>query len=127
MRKNYIKRAIYNIEKRDRFEYKDVEYMSYNLYDEYDMYYGIFEIKEYNKEYELVYLYRLSNESEIVYDSNAFVEFDKIHPIVFVHILTDENFPMFKNIDAVGNIEIKDIFKNNKYQTITIENENISF
>lgn len=119
--------TIYNIEKKTTFKYKDGEYLAYNLYDEYDMYYGIFEVEEYNKEYNLVYLYRLSNKFEVVYSDNTFVKFDKIHPVVFVHMLTDENFPVFEKISNASDIETKDIFENNKYQVITIEDDDINF
>lgn len=119
--------TIYNVEKRNNFEYKDSEYITYHLYDEFDMYYGIFEVKEYNKDYDLVYLYSLSNKLEVIHKDNRFVEFDKIHPVIFVHLLTSENFPVFKKINYVSDIEVKDIFENNKFQTIIIDDKEISF
>lgn len=119
--------AIYNIEKNTVFKYKNSEYMTYNLYDEYDMYYGIFKIEEYNKDYNLVYLYRLSNKFEVIYSDDTFAEFDKIHPIVFVHMLTDKSFLLSEDINNVGDIEIKGIFENNKSQVVMIGNEYVSF
>lgn len=119
--------TVYNVEKKVIFEYKGNEYIAYNLYDESDMYYGIFKIKDYSKDYDLVYLYRLSNEFELVYSDNTFLEFNKIHPIVFVHMLTDTNLYTFKKISDASEISINDIFENDKYQTISIDNNEINF
>lgn len=119
--------TVYDVEKRTVFKYEDNEYMVYNLYDEYSMYYGIFKVEEYNKKYTLVYLYRLNNESNLVYSNDTFSRFDKIHPIIFVHILTDTNFSTFKIIDNVSDINKKDIFENDKYQTIKIDDNKINF
>lgn len=120
-------KTIYDVEKRTIFKYKDNEYMAYNVYDEYNMYYGIFKVEEYSKKYKLSYLYQLNNESNLVYSDNTFSQFDKIHPIIFVQLLTDVNLSTFKTINNISDITKKDIFENNKYQTIKVDDNEITF
>ena len=118
---------VYHIDKNREFKYKDNEYMSFNIYDISNMYYGIFEISEYNKDYDLVYLYRMDIKEKIVYDKNHFDEFDKIHPIIMVEILSNNQFYNFKKIKVLTDIEENDLFFNSKFQTINILDEEVRF
>ena len=120
--------TVYNLDKKDLFEYKSEEYISYIIYDEYNMYYGIFEIIDYNKKYELVYLYQLSNEYKEVYNIK-FDEFKGIHPIIFVHVLKDDNFADLNlgNKLQFEDITIKDIFENIKSQIVILNKEKFEF
>lgn len=118
---------VYHVDKNREFKYEDNEYMSFNIYDVKNMYYGIFEISEYNKDYNLVYLYRMDIEEKIIYNKNHFDEFAKIHPIIMEEILSNSQFYNFKNIKALTEVEEKDLFFNSKLQTIDILDEEVRF
>lgn len=116
---------VYNINKKNQFIYKDVEYISYYMYDEAEMYYVLFEVVEYNKEYKLVNLSTLSDTYHTLYE-NKFKEYNNIHPIILEHLLSENN-NLLNNIIEVGDIEIKDIFYNNKTQVLTYDKYDITF
>ena len=116
---------VYYVNKRDLFAYKDKEYISYILYDEMGMYYGIFDIVEYNKNYELVYLYNMMSDEIVDLKRDDFIKFSKIHPIVFVEMLKNKNISEFEEISKISqisDINIKNWFENTKYQEIYIGN-----
>ena len=117
---------VFHLEKKNSFEYKSVEYMAYHIYDEISMYYGIFEVEEYNKDYNLVYLYDMIT-NECIKIENDFDYFTGIHPIVFVEVIKNNILYNYNEITNVSTITKKDIFENNKYQTLTIDNKNIVF
>lgn len=118
---------VFHIEKKKIFNYKQKEYITYHIYDEDSVYYGIFKIEDYNKKYELKYLYDFMRNKEIDLNTNEFKEFKNINPIVFTEIITNSILSSFKKIQKVEGIECNDYFKNNKYQTIVIDNKEITF
>lgn len=118
---------VFHIEKKKNFNYKQREYITYHIYDEDSVYYGIFEIEEYNKKYELKYLYDFMRNKEINLHTNEFKEFKNINPVVFVEIITNNMLSGFKNIQKVEDIKCNDFFENNKYQNIVIDNKEITF
>lgn len=119
--------SVYYIDKRKEFEYQNNEYLSFNIFDENNMYYGIFEVKEYNKNYNLVYLYRLDKKEEILYDENKFIEFKEVHPIIFTEILTNDDLQNCEKISVVGDVEEKELFFNTKKQTLNMLGEDVVF
>lgn len=118
---------VYHIEKRKHFKYKDSEYISAIVFDPMNMYYSVFDVVDYNKNYDLVYLYKLDMSEDIVYDKNRFAEFKEVHPIVLEEILTNTQFIEFKDIKDIKKVVEDDLFYNTKSQTLSILDEVVTF
>lgn len=118
---------VFHIEKKDNFKYRNNEYITYHIYDDISLYYGIFKVEEYNKNYNLVYLYDMINNSIVEVNNNDFNDFIDVHPIVFVEIIKNNILYNYKKITSVSDITEKDSFNNNKYQTLNIDDKEITF
>lgn len=118
---------VFHIEKKDNFKYRNNEYITYHIYDDISLYYGIFKVEEYNKNYNLVYLYDMIDNSIVDVNNNDFNDFIDIHPVVFVEIIKNSILYNYKKITSISNITEKDSFNNNKYQTLNIDDKEITF
>ena len=119
---------VYFLNKRKDVLYEDKKYLTSYMYDENDMYFGIFEIIDYNKNYDLKYLYKLDSHEKLVYGGDFLKEFSGVHPFVIEEILTNEAFDSIKKeIRGVNKVVEKNLFYNDKTQVVEFSNSRVVF
>lgn len=102
-------------------------YFAFNIYDSLDMYYGIFKIKNYHKNYELVSLYTIDYDFANIYAIEEFKKIKDIHPVVLSFILSAKKDFNINNISTATDVKEDDVFHNIINQELTIEDKIYSF
>lgn len=115
------------VSKTSDFKIGDDVYFGFNIYDNFDMYYGIFKITNYHKDYELVSLYEVDCEFVNIYASEKLKVVKDIHPVILTFIAsTQSNFDLNKLVKETD-VNDGDIFNNTINQELKIDNKIYSF
>lgn len=109
------------------FKLGDKVYFAFNIYDSLDMYYGIFEINNYHKDYKLVSLYDVDYDFSNVYTSKEFERVKEIHPVVLSFILSTQKDFNLNDISKETEVKEDDAFYNVINQELKIKNKVYSF
>lgn len=112
---------IYMVDKNYIFEYKNKSYISFNMYDLESMYYVIFNISK-SGDYVLSYVYKLDNKEQMLYTDNSFDKFNNINPIIFIHLIRNNQDYILDDVDRVEVVQEEDLFLNTKVQEIYMTN-----
>lgn len=121
-----LKEPLYT-SKASNFKVDDELYFGFNIYDNTDMYYGIFKIIDFHKDYELVSLYDVDYQFKNIYCSDKFKCVKDVHPVILSFILsTQDNFDL-SSILKDTDVNDGDIFNNLITQDIKIKNKSYSF
>lgn len=114
--------------KTSHFELNNNMYFSFAIYDKLNMYYGIFKINDYNKNYELVSLYNVDYNFENLYSINEFKVVKDIHPVVLSFLLSKCGEEVdINDIKAKGDLIDDNVFENIISQDIEINNKVYNF
>lgn len=109
------------------FKLGDKVYFAFNIYDSLDMYYGIFEINNYHKDYKLVSLYDVDYDFSNVYTSKEFEGVKEIHPVVLSFILSSQKDFDLSAMSKETDVKEDDIFCNTINQELKVKNKIYSF
>lgn len=109
------------------FKLGDKVYFAFNIYDSLDMYYGIFEINNYHKDYKLVSLYDVDYDFSNVYTSKEFERIKEIHPVVLSFILSGQKDFDLSVISKETDVKEDDVFCNTINQELKVKNKIYSF
>lgn len=109
------------------FKLGDKVYFAFNIYDSLDMYYGIFEINNYHKDYKLVSLYDVDYDFSNVYTSKEFERIKEIHPVVLSFILSGQKDFDLSAISKETDVKEDDVFCNTINQELKVKNKIYSF
>lgn len=102
-------------------------YFGFDIYDSTDMYYGIFKINDFHKDYELISLYDIDYEFKNIYCSEDFSLVKDVHPVILSFILSaQDNFDL-SSILKETDVNDGDVFNNLITQDIKIKNKSYSF
>lgn len=110
--------------KKNHFKINDTMYFSFLVYDQKYMYYSIFEVEDYNKDYNIEYLYKVDFSEKPIYCSQDFKKYEDINPIVLDFLLSNSNMDFsFKPIKSIED----DLFFNFQNQDIIINGKMYTF
>ena len=109
------------------FKLGDKVYFAFNIYDSLDMYYGIFEINNYHKDYKLVSLYDVDYDFSNVYTSKEFEGVKEIHPVVLSFILSSQKDFDLSAMSKETDVKEDDVFCNTINQELKVKNKIYSF
>lgn len=116
------------VNKNNHFKIDDQMYFSFSIYDSLNMYYGLFEINDYNKDYRLVSLYDTDYNFSNIYATDDFKNVKEIHPIVLNFILSNNVSNIrLENISKLSDVEEIDLFENITRQEVKINNKTYDF
>lgn len=111
------------VNKYNHFEFNNKIYFSFVIYDKLNMYYGIFQIDNYNKDYKLVSLYDVDCNFSNVYTTKDFEKVKDVHPVILNFIMSNNTDINFDNISNIKDVKEIEFFKNIINQEITINNK----
>lgn len=109
------------------FKLGDKVYFAFNIYDSLDMYYGIFEINNYHKDYKLVSLYDVDYDFSNVYTSKEFEGVKEIHPVVLSFILSSQKDFDLSAMSKETDVKEDDVFCNTINQELKVKDKVYSF
>lgn len=121
-----LREPLYSI-KTSHFKIDDELYFGFNVYDSLDMYYAIFKVKDYTKNYELVSLYSIDYDFSNVYSSKEFEKFKEIHPVILSFLCYCEKDLDVQSISKETDVKEEDIFYNRVTQDLKIKDTVYSF
>lgn len=113
--------------KSSHFQIGNQMYFTFNIYDKLNMYNGIFEVKDFNKNYKLVSLYDIDYNFSNIYSQGIFKDLTEIHPAIISFLFGNNNNLKIKDITNFSKIYEEDLFENVLYQDIMIKEELYSF
>lgn len=115
------------VSKSSHFNINNEMYFSFNIYDSLNMYYGIFKVHDYNKNYEIVSLYDIDYNFSNIYSSSEFSCLKDIHPVILNWIFLNNDNISFSDISKVTDVKEDDLFENLIYQDIKVKDKVYSF
>lgn len=113
--------------KNNHFKINDDMYFSFTIYDKLNMYYGLFKIDNYNKDYKLVSLYDVDYNFNNIYSIGEFEKVKDIHPVILNFIMANNTSVSFDKISKITDVEESDLFTNIISQDVMIDNKSYHF
>lgn len=113
--------------KTSHFKVNDDLFFGFNIYDNFNMYYGIFKINDFHNKYELMSLYEVDFNFKNIYCNGYFKEVKEVHPVIVSFILSTQSNLDLKSIKSKTAVDDGDIFFNTIKQEVSIHDKTYIF
>ena len=115
------------VNKNSHFTINNDMYFSFTIYDALNMYYGIFKIDNYNKDYKIMSLYDVDYNFSNIYAVGDFKKVKDIHPVILNFVMTSSTDISLDKISKVTDVKEIESFNNIINQDIVIDNKPYHF